>query len=105
MKSFLEWVDILEEGSKKEQIELERMLIKAGFVNNRSNGENWWEKEVEGVGIVGMSVSKQPKIPAKQIFNTAMTNFQKNVERNRRLQQKRIEEEQKKAERSKKKKK
>jgi hypothetical protein len=103
MKSFLEWVDILEEGSKKEQIELEKLLIQAGFVNPRSNDENWWEKEVEGVGIVGMSVTRQPKIPAKQIFNTAMGNFRKNVAERQRLQQKRIEEEQKKAEKKKKK--
>jgi hypothetical protein len=103
MKSFLEWIDILEEGSKKEQIELEKMLIKAGFRHARGQDENWWEKEVEGLGIVGMSVSKQPKIPAKQIFKTAMSNFEKNVAERKRLQQKRIEEEQKKAEKKKKK--
>jgi hypothetical protein len=96
MKSFLEWVDILEEGSKKEQVELEKLLIQAGFRKVRGQDENWWEKEVEGLGIVGMSVSRQPKIPAKQIFKTAMSNFEKNVAERKRLQQKRIEDAEKK---------
>lgn len=93
MKSFLEWMDIIEEGSKKEQLELEKLMMDAGFVKSRSKKENQWEKEVEGLGWVSTSVSKQPNIPAKHAFKTAMTNFENNVAERRRIQEKRAEQE------------
>lgn len=95
MKSFLELMDIIEEGSRKEELELERLMIAAGFVldTSKKGAENWWEKEVEGLGMVGVSVSKQPKIPARKMFKTAMSNWLRNINRDRELQQKRAEEE------------
>jgi|694.fasta_scaffold63297_12 hypothetical protein len=82
-KNFNDWL-ISERHSSKEGKELEKLLTDDGFTRVGGRKENKWEKE--GIMVVG---SRQSNIPARQIYNSIVRDWEKNKERIRALQQRR----------------